>query len=241
MQRLLHLSEERKLPPSLTHAVLLPIPTARDGIHVTGSDKLLPEIAESVGEGSLVCGYGIPRRERERMISLGARVFDGAECESFLRENSYISALGAMGYILTEFKRVPRDLFFGVVGYGRIGSALVEMLLFFGARVRVYTRRSEVRESLGRFGIESAESDLSDGVGIGGLDVLINTAPADMRAFFPSGKIPVGVEVIELASGDNFGGIEGVVRLMSIPDKIYPRSAAAAYCNAIENYIKEVF
>ena len=241
MQRLLFLSERGELPPSLTHAVLLPIPTARDGIHVTGTDRLLLEATRDVGEGSLVCGYGIPVGERERMRAAGAKVFDAMECEGFLLENSYISALGAMGYILTELKKVPREVSFGIVGYGRIGSALLEMLLFFGARVRVYTTRSETREALGRCGIESAATDLSDGVGISGIDVLINTAPTSLTSFFPDGKIPDGIRVIELASGDNFGKIEGVERLPGIPDKMYPRSAGAAYSNAIENFIKEVF
>ena len=242
MRRLLFLEAKGEIPPSLSRVVLLPIPTARDSVHITGTDRLLSEVTADVGEGCLVAGYGIPKDDAQRMREQGARVFDAMECEDFQRENSYISAIGAMGYILTEIKRVPSDLFFGIVGYGRIGSALLRMLLFFGARVRVYTGKSLTRAELGECGVESASYDFIDGGGsLSGIDVLINTAPMSLTVLFGDGKIPDGMRVLELASGDNFGGIEGVERLPGIPDKMYPRSAGAAYFGAIEKFIREVF
>ena len=242
MKRLLWLEAEGNLPESLSRVILLPIPTARDSVHITGTDRLLSEATADVGEGCLVAGYGIPEDDAERMRRQGAKVFDAMECESFLSKNSYISAVGAMGYILTEMKKAPSDLFFGIVGYGRIGSALLRMLLFFGARVRVYTRKSLTRAELGECDVESASCDfLRESGALSELDVLINTAPTSLESLFPEGKIPDGLRVIELASGDNFGNIEGVVRLPGIPDKMYPRTAGAVYFTAIEKFINEVF
>ena len=242
MRRLLLLEAMGRLPESLSRVILLPVPTARDSVHITGTDRLLGEATSDVGEGCLVSGYGIPRDERARIESRGARVFDAMECESFLSENSYISAVGAMGYILTEMKRAPSDLFFGIVGYGRIGSALLRMLLFFGARVRVYTRKNLTRAELGECDVESASCDfVREAESLSQLDVLINTAPTSLAELFPEGKIPDGMRVIELASGDNFGNIEGVERLPGIPDKMYPRTAGAVYFTAIEKFINEVF
>ena len=242
MKRLLLLEAEGRLPESLSRVILLPVPTAKDSVHITGTDRLLSEATIDVGEGCLVAGYGIPRDERERMQGRGAVVFDAMECESFLAQNSYISAVGAMGYILTEMKKAPSDLFFGIVGYGRIGSALLRMLLFFGARVRVYTRKSLTRAELGECGVESASCEFMREAGaLSELDVLINTAPTSLVALFPDEKITEGLRVIELASGDNFGNIEGVVRLPGIPDRMYPRTAGAVYFTAIEKFINEVF
>lgn len=241
MRRLLLLEASGGTPQSLSRVILLPIPTARDRLHITGTDRLLCEVTSDVGDGCLVAGYGIPKGEAERMRRQGAKVFDAVESEDFLRENSYISAVGAMGYILTEIKKLPSDLLFGIVGYGRIGSALLRMLLYFGARVRVYTGKSLTRMELGECEVETVYTDYKDGASIEGVDVLINTAPTKLTALFPDGKIPDGMRVIELASGDNFGDIEGIERLPGIPDKMYPRSAGAAYFNAIENFIKEVF
>ena len=45
--------------------------------------------------------------------------------------------------------------------------------------------------------------------------------------------------MIELASGENFKGIEGVERLPGIPDKSYGKSAGSTYFSRIMNYVSE--
>jgi hypothetical protein len=52
--------------------------------------------------------------------------------------------------------------------------------------------------------------------------------------------VPVGTCVIDVASGNNFEGVEGVVRLPSIPEKSYPKSAGRVYFHAIQRYMREV-
>jgi hypothetical protein len=47
------------------------------------------------------------------------------------------------------------------------------------------------------------------------------------------------VRVIELASGENFRGIEGVERLPSIPDRFYGKSAGKTYFSYIVKRMKE--
>ncbi len=240
MRRLLISEEQGELPSSLKRIILLPIPSSRDRLHITGSERLLSEVLSDAGVGCLVCGYAIPENEAKRARENGADVFDAALCEDFMLENSRISAIGALGYILTEIGRVPADVCFGIVGYGRIGKELARMLVFLGGRVKIYTSRTLTRVELGECGIESLYTDYSLGLDLSGVDVLINTAPTSLTSSFPSGNIPDGLTVIELASGENFGNIEGVRRLPGIPDKMYPPSAARAYFRVIEKYIKEV-
>ena len=55
---------------------------------------------------------------------------------------------------------------------------------------------------------------------------------------FRSGALPLGVRVIELASGENFKGVSGVERLPAIPERMYPESAAGAYADAVKRRIR---
>lgn len=238
---LLDYEQSGRMPPSLSRALIMPIPTSRDGVHISGSALTLDELFSDLGEGDAVFGYGIPKEKRTALESVGAHVFDAEEDEAFLSENAFLTALGTLGYILTEFDRVPGDITFGIVGYGRIGRELCRILLFFGARVRIYTSRELTRLELGECGVETVHTDYITPLVLSSVDVLINTAPTDLSASFPDGRLHGGIRVLELASGENFPGVEGVERLMSLPGKMYARSAALAYFRAIEKYLNEVF
>ena len=219
------------------HLVLLPVPTTRDKKHVANTDIPLEDTLVNVSGGSVVVGYGLPDFYKERISALGAAALDLSLDERFLEDNAYITAVGALGYILTNVKSSPEALSIGVVGYGRIGSRLVRMLLFFGARVRVYTSKVLTSLDLGECGIDSVcLSEWGGGVyDFSGLDILINTAPKDMSESFPDG---IGdMRVIELASGHNFEGVSGVEALPSLPDRMYPESAGVAYASALQRFL----
>ena len=223
------------------HLVLLPIPTSRDGICVTGTDIPLSETLSGVEEGSVVVGYGLPKDYLNEVAARGGRALDISLDEDFLCENAYLTAVGTLGYILTTDTRAPRDRVFGIVGYGRIGSRLLRLLLFLGARVVIYTSRHLTNIELGECGVHSVcISGESDGkYDFSGIDILINTAPRDMSASFPEGKVPLGMRVLELASGKNFSGVEGVEELTSLPGRMYPASSGLAYAEAALKLLKD--
>ena len=218
--------------------IILPIPTSRDGVHISGTDRLVSEVSGAVASTDAVCGYAIPGRDREMMIFRGAKVYDAAQDEAFLTENARLTAEGTLGHILTASKKSPRDMKIGIVGYGRIGRYLAGMLLSVGAGVRVYTSKNATRVALGECGVESEYMGEECGVipNISGLDIIVNTAPKPLGQTFPSG-IPAGLSVIEVASGDNFAGVSGVVRLPSIPDRLYPESSAKLYFEGIKRHL----
>lgn len=223
------------------HLVFLPIPTSRDNIHVKDTHLLLSDVTDTVREGTLVVGYKIPCAVADEIIKRGARYLDLSLDEQFLLDNANLTALGALGYLLTSSPLAMPDMRVGVVGYGRIGRALVRSLAFLGARLKVYTTSRESAVALAECGIDVTQSGIECG-GVrdfSGLDVVINTAPADMRASFADGKIPEGMRVIELASGENFKGIDGVERLPSIPEQMYPTSGGYVYFSAIKRFLRE--
>ena len=105
------------------------------------------------------------------------------------------------------------------------------MLLYLGARVRVYTSRQATRIDLCEYGIASAES--CESADLSGIDILINTAPA---VIFSIDAVPPELRIIDLASGDNFPGRD-VERYPSVPAKMLPVSAGRAWGRALERFI----
>ncbi len=220
--------------------ILLPVPSTRDKKHIKDTDILLDDTLSGAGADTLAVGYGLPDRYTAALEAAGAKLLDLAHDEEYLCDNAKITAYGALGYILTTTPRAPEDLRFGIVGYGRIGSELSRMLLFLGAHVRVYTSRTLTRLELGECGMESApSSDIYAGkADFSGLDILINTAPKDMRGCFEESGLPDGMRLLELASGENFADVAGVERLPALPERMYPESAGRAYFDAVVRFLK---
>ena len=233
MRTLASLAREISVP----HLLLLPIPTAKDKVHITKTDLELSETLTGVGEGSVVVGYDIPMWYTEKARSLGARVLDLIFDGEFMGDNAYTTSLGALSYIMNSEKRQITDLSFGIVGYGRIGSRLTELLLFFGARVRVYTSREETALELCRCGVLADDGIYRGEFSAEGMDILINTAPCDLSGAFLGKSLPDSFRIIELASGENFDGVDRVERLPALPDRYYPESAARAYLRAVKRFI----
>ncbi len=217
---------------SAQRALILPIPTTRDNIHLNGSDVLLSDILKSAERGMLVIGYGMPPDFSDALVSLNASVFDANDDELFLLKNAELTAMAALGILLTTESRAISDMSFGIVGYGRIGKKLARMLLFHGAQVRIYTSRDATRLELGGLGVDASAS--SKDAGLDGIDVLINTAPA---VIFENG-VPECIRVIDLASGDNFPG-RTVEKYPSVPAKMFPKSAGLALGSAAVRYFRE--
>ena len=210
---------------------ILPIPSSRDGEHVTGTELSFVELVESLPRKSLVIGYDIPEKLCLLLREKRIKYFDAAQDEEFLVKNADITAIAALGYVLNSSDKTPYDMSFGIIGYGRIGKALLRLLLFLGASVRVFTGKAVNEIELGRLGIraESIDAMSFDEKSGDNPDVIFNTAPINLSGLFPKKRTPPGMRVLELASGDSFPGVAGVEYLPSLPARVFPKSAGAAY------------
>lgn len=241
LRRLLLAEADGLLPKGIKRCILLPVPTTRDHVHLSGTEKLLDAIFSDVTEGDFVAGYGIDRERTLFLKERGAVVYDASLDEKFLAENAYVTAVGALGYILTCSDKIPKDLKFTIVGYGRIGSELLRMLLFHNASVTVVSGREKTCIDLGECGINAVHMPRGSALPKTDADIIINTAPTDLSASFTEDAPPEGVRIIELASGNNFKGISGVEKLPSIPDRSYGKTAARIYFSAIMRAIEEAY
>ncbi len=223
---------EAAAPPA-ARVHLLPIPLREQAL-------LTPEALAEIRAGDLVCGYGITAPLLEAIKARGGRIFDAEGDEIFVKENAILTAEATMGYLLSE-PRAPRDREIGIIGYGRIGAALCRILLFFGARVRVFTARPALRASLGASGIESRpiSYEAGEALDLSGLDLIIQTAPA---CIFTAENAPA-CPLWNLAAAQYIGkGVEAKT-LSALPAKIFYESGGAALARAVlrftENEIKE--
>jgi len=213
--------------------IILPIPTSKDGVHITGTDLELDEAIDSFGEGSFVLGYGIPVECIEALERRDCVVCDALGDEVFLQRNAELTALGTLGIILTSAKKSVSDLKIGIIGYGRIGKQLLRILLFLGASVRVFTRKNSTRIDLCSYGVDA---ELSEGGDYSGLDFLINTAPERLLDDERVQRVLSSGKIIDLASGENFPENCGVSKLGGIPGLMYPISAGRIYAEAALRY-----
>ncbi len=207
---------------------LLPIPTTKDGITLHGTEDKLEPLFENMKKGDMVVGYGIPREIKERFSNSGLMMLDVSLDEEFLKDNAILTAEGTIGRILTEHTSAVKDMKIGIIGYGRIGQSLLNLFLFLGAEVVVYTSKNEVRLDLCENGISAinllevnTEGDLFC---FSGLDILINTAPAKV---IPDEAVKMLKEcrLIELASGNNIPQTLYYERFSAVPALMYPKSA----------------
>jgi len=207
--------------PAAPRIHLLPIPTK-----TANPDTFL----YAIRSGDFVVGYGISEALHRELCAHGALVFDTETDESFIEENATLTAEATMGYLLSS-PRAPRDLTVGIIGYGRIGRALCRMLLFFGARVCIFTVRDAVRSALGASGVESRAIRYVAGEAfdVSGLDLLIQTAPAKIFTKENAPPCPLW----NLAAAAYIG--EGVFarQLSSLPAKVCFESGGRALARAV--------
>ena len=159
---------------SVSEIILLPIPTTRDGVTISGIDKMPSEISGEPNSVTAVVGYGIPQSFRESFANSGLITVDVSLDEAFTEENATLTANGTVGKILTLENAAPTDLSIGIIGYGRIGKYLSSMLRGLGADVFIYARKESARQEARLAGCRvAAVSDISELC----LDMVYNTVP----------------------------------------------------------------
>jgi dipicolinate synthase subunit A len=215
--------------------ILLPVPTTKDKKHITATEIPLTEITCHAKPKSLIVGYEIPEQICDMLLGAGADVLDLGADEDFLVKNAEVTAHGALGHILTSMPVDISRLTVGIIGYGRIGKALLKLLVFLGVHTRVYTTRSAVADGLSK--AEILCEKITDSTDFLGCDLIFNTAPAVLIDDEKLSRILPSTRIIDLASGKIFSETEGIVKLASIPEAFYPDTAGRLYAEAVEQFL----
>ena len=223
--------------------LLLPVPYSKDQKTVFGAPQVATADAESAcARFSFVCGGGLPAALFACARENGGDAFDLLCDEAFTLENAYLTAYAALGMLLLDGGKAPRDTRVLLLGYGRIASALCRLLLGAGFCVSVCARDPIKRAEAAFAGAKEtfAPSELAEA--IEKADAVVNTVPFPLlkEADLPKAR---ALRILELASGENFEkNLPACVSLMrapGLPGKVYPASAGALIAQATLRFLTQ--
>ena len=225
--------------------VLLPLPATKDKINVNmpySSIKMpILELVNMLSPGTILVGGMLDESAKNAAKERKIAVFDYAEDEEFQVKNAFYTAEGALEIAIRETDFSLFDSNALVLGYGRIGKALLSVLSRLFRTVFVAARRPSDRAYIDALGGKSLDFSEEKLLEISGdLQVVFNTVPSLVLTESVIEKLPQNCLIIDLASGK--GGIDfdaaerykiKTVHALALPGKVAPESAA----NAVGDYV----
>lgn len=167
------------------------------------------------------------------------RVTDLWKDEALQTENAWLTAEGAVSAAMRSGSRSLRGMRVLVIGWGRIGRALTEILVALGAKVTVASRREVHRHRAIERGAEAVALGKIEAV-LPTLELVFNTAPAMVLDGKRLKHMNRDAMVIDLASPPYGVDLRAAWELglrawrePGLPGRYCPESAAAALRDAI--------
>lgn len=193
-------------------------------------------ILESIQPGSvlLLCGPGFPQSKRWDLQYINLW-----EDETLLRENAWLTAEAAVACAMRNNNLSMAGMPCMVVGYGRIGRALTQILLNMGAHVLVLSEKEGKRMQAREIGAETAPTGEIGNV-LGGRKLIFSTPPAIVMDGEVLKKVDKDAIIIDLASPPYGVDMDAADKLglracrePGLPGRWCPMSAARAIYNAV--------
>ena len=194
------------------------------------------EIMEHVAPGSvlLLCGPKFPQHRRWDLQYVNLW-----EDEKLLRENAYLTAEAAVAAAMRRTRLAMAGMRCAVIGYGRIGRSLTEILLNLGAKVTVISSREAKRTAAREAGAHAA-SLMDVNIALPGQDVIFSTPPATVIDGEALDHVDQDAILIDLASPPYGFDLEAARahnlhawREPGLPGRYCPLSAARAIYSAV--------
>lgn len=207
-------------PKDATH-LLLPVPSVDPEGCVIGGGRL-DELLRQLPEDITVIGGNLPLSDHE--------VWDLLQDPGYLAQNAMITACCALQIAADQLPVILPGLDALVIGWGRIGKCLAELLKQNGANVTVAARKETDRAMLRALGYTAADT--------AGLDtrpyrLIFNTAPAMVLPQCPGNGLK-----IDLASKLGLGGLD-VVWARQLPGRYAPESSGNLIAGTVLKFISK--
>ncbi len=203
--------------------LLLPVPSFDDDGRLRGGGRLEDILTpDTVVIGGLL--------DPERLAP--CRCIDLLQDPQYLAENAAITAHCAVKYALNTLPVVLPDCEALVIGWGRIGKCLADLLRRNGAKVTVYARKECDRAMLTALGYNTIDTLGKDLVRHG---VVFNTVPFML---LPEGCLSPRQLKIDLASKPGIGGTD-VIHARGLPNKDAPESSGMLIARTVDRLGKE--
>ena len=207
----------------VTH-LLLPVPSFEPDGAIKGGGSLA-EILSQLPRDITVIGGKLSRSELENYQTL-----DLLEYEPYLLENAHITAHCALGLAISNAPYILDSQPVLVIGWGRIGQKLAQLLQAIGAKVTVAARKETDRIALvsrGYHGISIQQIQPEQ------YKLIFNTAPAMLLPECSGNGIK-----IDLASQLGIGG-KNVIWARGLPNKLAPVSSGQLIAKIVISHLNE--
>jgi len=204
--------------------LLLPVTSFDEKGQIKGGGKL-DEILQKLPKDITVIGGNLHSPLLE-----GYQTIDLLQDPDYVTENAQITAHCALALAMNALPVVPARQKALVIGWGRIGKCLAQLLKGMGAQVTVAARKAADRamlRALGYNAIDTADLDTTP------YRLIFNTVPAMVCPECP-GK---GLK-IDLASRQGLGGGD-VIWARGLPGKHAPQSAGQLMAQSIARIINK--
>lgn len=212
------------LPGAAVTHLLLPVPSlGPDGSIRGGGD--LNELLQRLPENIRIIGGNLP--------DTGATAYDLLKDPDYIAENAYITAHCAVRLVMDHLPTALRGCMVLVIGWGRIGKCLAQMLHRLGCPVTVAARKESdlaLLSALGYTGIPIG----TIGKTINSFSLIFNTVPASVLLQ----TVPDGCIALELASKPGMPE-ENVIRAGGLPGLWASESSGRLIAKTILRHMKE--
>ena len=204
--------------------LLLPVPSFDDYGRIVGGGRL----EDCLCDDTIVFGGNLHHKALE-----GHKCIDLLQDSQYLAENAAITAHCALRYAMEHASTTLSDCSVLVVGWGRIGKCLTELLKRLGANVTVYARKEADRAMALALGF-----DVLADINAGDLkiyNIVYNTVP---QMLLPEGLLSADQIKIDLASFPGIGG-KDVIWARGLPNKDAPKTSGQLIARTVERLGKE--
>lgn len=217
-------------------ALLLPCPLSPEVLEQLPFDELI----KLLSEGSVIFHNGIPDSLRSRLSRRNCILCSLSDSPGFSAENAELTAEGLLSELIRYTPFCLKDTLTLLLGYGRCGSAVGNLLSHLGTRIYVLEQDTQKQ----RLAEENGLSLLSDSERTALLphcDLIINTVPDTVLTNKDLKLLPGNCHIFDIASAP-FGFTSKVTatyllpyfRLPGLPGKFSPKTAGIVIGKAIE-------
>lgn len=222
--------------------VVAPIPFSRDGIKITGEITTCDELISKLDGKTLFTG-AIFSDIKEKLKDI--KYYDLMDLDEVAVMNAIPTAEGAIYEAIKNSNITLSGSNVLVMGYGRIGKVLCDMLKGINAKVYCEARSKKDIAYIEAMGYNSVHL-LELNSYLPKMDYIFNTIPVTLLNENNLKYINKECTIIDLASAP--GGIDfdlakkmdlNVTWALALPSKLAPKSAAKYLKGAIDNIIKK--
>lgn len=214
-------------PGSDVQMLLLDVPSFGANGFLRGGGEV-QKILEQLPRDLVICGGKL-----EHPALNGYRKIDLLQDEDYLAENAYITAEAALDVALPYLQRTIRGCKVLILGWGRIGKCLANLLKCMGADVTVAVRKPSDRAMLRALGFAAVAFPVAREV-LRSVELIYNTVPYEVLDSACAGDCIK----IDLASRQGITGDDAVIA-RGLPGIHFPESSGKLIARTLTRILRK--